>query len=405
MQTLSPTTTRYVFLDALRGFALLGICLANFPEFSLYNFQPSEVVSSMPSAGVDKVFQGLLSFFVDGKFYTIFSVLFGIGFSLIIGNAQKKGLNGKRIFYRRMIGLTVIGLLHLLLLWSGDILLLYALMGMLLPLFFDLSDRKLLLWSGFFLLLPIVFDVVQFALGSTLSQFAYDAWWRKCDTYGITAANFGTWLRDASSYSDMHKFLMQGAIERLWEFVEGNRYFKVLGLFLFGVFLGRKKVYARLDELKPLIKKVFLWSLAVAVPFSVLYTLSGTGIIVVEKFVRTIFYTFGVYSQGIVYCSGLALLYLKTENSGIWRFLAASGRMALTNYIFQSVFGVVIFYGIGFGLGAGVGLSLTLAIALGVFLLECLLSRLWLRGFRFGPLEWLWRMWTYGKYLSIRKKE
>lgn len=405
MQTLSPTTTRYVFLDALRGFALLGICLANFPEFSLYTFQPTDVVSSMPSAGVDKVFQGLLSFFVDGKFYTIFSILFGIGFSLIIGNAQKKGLNGKRIFYRRMLGLTVIGLMHLLLLWSGDILLLYALMGMLLPLFFNLSDRRLLFWSGFFLLLPIAFDIVQFAFGFTLSGFAYDAWWRKCDTYGITESNFGTWLKDASSYSDVHKFLMQGAIERLWEFVEGNRYFKVLGLFLLGVFLGRKKVYARLDELKPLVRKVFRWSVAVAVPFSVLYTLSGTGVLVVEKFVRTIFYTFGVYSQGLVYCSGLALLYLKTENSGVWRFLAAPGRMALTNYIFQSVFGIVIFYGIGFGLGAGVGLTLTLAIALAVFVSECIISRLWMRYFRFGPLEWIWRMWTYGKYLSIRKKE
>jgi len=405
MATLSPSTTRYVFLDALRGFALLGICLANFPEFSLYTFQPQEVTSSMPSACADRVCRGLLSFFVDGKFYTIFSILFGVGFSLIIGNARKKGLNGSKIFYRRMFGLAVIGLAHLLLLWSGDILLLYALMGMLLPLFFGLSDRGLLRWSGFFLLLPVVFDLAQFALGFSLSEPVYRAWWQRCGDYGITEENFGTWLRDASCYADVHAFLMQGAVERLWEFVEGNRYFKVLGLFLFGVFLGRKRVYARLEELKPLIRRVFAWCLALALPFSVLYTLSGMETITVVKPLKTIFYTLGVYSLGMVYCSGLALLYLKSETSPVWRVLSAPGRMALSNYILQSVLGIVIFYGIGFGFGAGTGLAATLGVALAVFALECVLGRLWMSGFRFGPLEWVWRMWTYGKYLSIRKKE
>lgn len=82
---------RHVILDALRGFALLGICFANFPEFSLYTFQKPEITEAMPTAEIDKVIRFLQYLFVDGKFYTIFSLLFGIGFSIIISNAAKKG--------------------------------------------------------------------------------------------------------------------------------------------------------------------------------------------------------------------------------------------------------------------------------------------------------------------------
>ena len=152
------TSERHVILDALRGFALLGICLANFPEFSLYTFQKPRITEAMPTAEIDQVVRFLQYLFVDGKFYTIFSLLFGIGFSIIISNAAKKGTDGFRIFYRRMIVLATIGFLHLMFIWSGDILLLYALLGMLLPLFRHVSDRVLLGTSAVLLLLPIPID-------------------------------------------------------------------------------------------------------------------------------------------------------------------------------------------------------------------------------------------------------
>ena len=159
---ISPvkTSERYVILDALRGFALLGICMANFPEFSLYTFLSPETVAAMPTAVVDRITRYLLYIFVDGKFYTLFSLLFGIGFSIIIRNAERKGTNGFRIFYRRMGMLLLFGFLHLMFIWSGDILMLYALLGMLLPLFRRVSDKKLLGWALFFLILPIAMDGV-----------------------------------------------------------------------------------------------------------------------------------------------------------------------------------------------------------------------------------------------------
>lgn len=143
---------RFIILDALRGIALLGICLANFSEFSLYSFLDSDVHRAMPTAKVDILVQYLQYIFIDGKFYTIFSILFGIGFSIILSNAKQNNRNGIKIFYRRMSILFFIGLLHLIFLWAGDILALYAFAGFFLPLFIKISDRKLILLGNYILI-------------------------------------------------------------------------------------------------------------------------------------------------------------------------------------------------------------------------------------------------------------
>ena len=163
------SSERYIILDALRGFALLGIALANFPEFSLYTFLSAEATESLPAYEIDSIVRFLQYLFVDGKFYTIFSLLFGIGFSIILSNAEKKGADGFRIFYRRMGILTVIGFLHLMFIWSGDILMLYALLGLLLPLFRRMSDKGLLTWAAVLLVLPVLIDFVQEAAHFSLS--------------------------------------------------------------------------------------------------------------------------------------------------------------------------------------------------------------------------------------------
>ena len=135
-----PTTAkeRHVILDALRGLALLGIALANFPEFALWTFLSADEQQAMKTAGIDEVVRYLQYLLVDGKFYTIFSLLFGVGFSLILSRHPVS------LFVRRMLILAVIGFCHLMFIWSGDILLLYACGGLLLPLFIRLKDRTLL---------------------------------------------------------------------------------------------------------------------------------------------------------------------------------------------------------------------------------------------------------------------
>lgn len=391
---------RHVFLDALRGFALLGVCLANYPEFSLYTFQPEEVAAAMPTAAADQVVKFLQYLFIDGKFYTLFSLLFGIGFSIIISHAAERGANGFRIFYRRMGILTLIGLTHLMLIWSGDILLLYAVLGMLLPLFRNLSDKKILTTAVVLLLIPIAIDGICETAGIFLAQYPYEQWWRYAAKYGITEENFGYWLRDAVSYREVYHFLVQGAWERMYEFVDGNRYFKVMGLFLIGFVVGRHKIYADLKAHAGLLKKVATYGCGIGLPLSVLYAISGINGHPCGTTAHSILYAVSVYPLGFGYAGLLGLFCMHHPNLGMWKWMAAPGRMALTNYISQSLIGILLFYGIGFGMGAGVGLWQTELIALGVFAFQILFSKCWLIFFRFGPLEWIWRMLTYGKWLN-----
>ena len=400
---LTPVKKRYIVLDALRGFAILGIILANFPEFSLWTFKTSAQQVAMASARVDTVVRWLQAFFVDGKFYTLFSLLFGIGFSIILTNARDKGRDGIRVFYRRMGILLLIGLAHMMLLWSGDILLLYAAMGLVMTLFRNLSDRAVLRWSGFFLLLPVLVEAVTECLGITLSAPLTRAQWTWCGRYGITEENFGVWLRDAKTYGEMSQFLVQGAFERMYEFVEGHRYFKVLGLFLLGYWIGRNRIHAEPEAWRGLLRKVLVFGLCIGLPMTLLqtwHTLSGNPW---GRTAAAALYAAGVFPTGLAYAAGFCLLYLRRENAAVWKILAFPGRMACTNYLGQSVIGILLFYGIGLGLGASMGLAATELVAVGVFLFQTGFSALWMQFFKYGPVEWVWRMLTYGKYLPMRR--
>ena len=382
---------RYVILDALRGFAILGIILANFPEFSLWTF-------SDPAGWTrtDLVTRAIQTFFVDGKFYTLFSLLFGMGFSIQLANAEGK----LRTFYRRMAVLLVIGLIHLFFLWSGDILALYAVCGMLLPLFRKLPTRKLLLVAGCLFLAPVLLDAV---FGTRLADPLEREQWRICGLYGITEANFGTWLSDARSYREVLQFLHQGSVERMWEFVSGHRLFKVLGLFIVCFAVGRERIYADIDSRKPLLKKILAWGLALGIPFGILYTWSSMQGHPWGRVAHDLLYLVSVYPMGFAYAAGFALAFSRSEEAPGWKLLANPGRMACTNYLGQSVIGILLFYGIGLGLGNRVGLLGTELVALGVYAFQILFSSLWMRAFAFGPVDWVWRMLTYGKRLPLRR--
>ena len=394
---------RSIILDVLRGLALLGICLANFTEFSLYTFLKSEVTDGMSTAGIDRIVRFLQYVFVDGKFYTLFSLLFGIGFSIIIGNAAQRDNNGFLFFYRRMGVLLLIGFLHLMFIWSGDILMLYALLGLLLSLFRNVSNRGLLIASAIFLLLPIGIDVVTAIWSIQLSATVVRVQQQLCAQYGITDDNFGFWLRDAQSYTEVFQFLVQGAFVRMQEFIDGNRAFKVMGLFLFGFYIGRNRIYANLAENKWLLKKVLIYGMLIGLPASLPYAWSSLNGHLWGLAIHSILYTVSVFPLGIAYVAAFCLWYLHHKESRIFKILAAPGQMALSNYIGQSLWGILIFYGIGFGFGSDMGLSYVLMIATGVYVFEILFSLLWLRYCQFGPLEWIWRMMTYGKWLKLLK--
>ena len=388
----------------MRGIALLGICLANYPEFALYSFLKREVVEAMPTAGIDGIVRFFQYFLVDGKFYTLFSLLFGVGFSILMSNYSQKGENGLRLFYRRIVLLILIGLGHLLFLWAGDILILYALLGLFLPLFRKMSDKKLLICALALWFIPVLVDTLIVLFGWNLSAPAIKATAYFHNRTGITEENFPVWLVDAKSYMDVLHFNIAGSFIRLQEFIEGNRAFKVMGLFLFGLYIGRNRLYAKLGENKILLKKVCLYGFLSGVPASLLYAWNAVSHYPLGLTGSAVVYAVSVIPMSLGYITLVCLWYLRDTDKKFFKAMAAPGRMALTNYIMQSVFGMIIFYGIGFALGAKLGLVYVELVALGVFFFQVLYSNVWLHYLRYGPLEWIWRMLTYGKILSLKKE-
>ena len=391
-----PTTAkeRHVILDALRGLALLGIALANFPEFALWTFLSADEQQTMTTAVIDEVVRYLQYLLVDGKFYTIFSLLFGVGFSLILSRHPVS------LFLRRMLILAVIGFCHLMFIWSGDILLLYACGGLLLPLFIRLKDRTLLTVAVALIVLPVGLDALTEFAGIDFARPFYDAWWAEAARQGITEENFATWLRDANSYPQMFAFLCQGACERLWEFVEGHRLPKVVGLFMLGYLIGKHRLYARLEEMP--LGKVCFSAFAVGVPMSILYAWSATQGHPRGLTVHSLLYAVSVIPMALGYATAVCLWYHRRPSGKLFTSLAAPGRMALSNYISQSLVGVLLFYGLGFGLGCSFGLVYVELTAFVVFVLQIVVCKWWLHHFRFGPLEWVWRMLTYGRFFNLR---
>ena len=300
-----------------------------------------------------------------------------------------------------MIYLLLIGFAHLMLIWSGDILMLYAAVGMLLPLFRNKKDSVVLVWGVCLLVLPVLVDFICQWTGIYLSAKLVEWQGLYCDRYGITEDNFAYWLKDARSYGDVLKFLVMGAFERMSEFVDGNRYFKVAGLFLIGYVIGRRKLFTCIPAYKKQLRIIALIGIAAGLPLSWLYAFSAMEGKLWGLGAHSALYLGSVYITSFGYISIICLSYIRFDRSIIWRTLAFPGRMALTNYITQSIFGMIIFYGVGFGLGATMGLFQTEWIALGVFVFEILFSSCWLSYFRFGPLEWIWRCLTYNRLFGL----
>jgi uncharacterized protein len=395
-------------LDILRGIALLGICIANYPMFSLYIFQPPDVLQAMPTAKAD-MGVGFFHFaFVDGKFYSLFSLLFGIGFSVILHRSLQAGRNGLAIFYRRVIILICIGLAHLLLLWEGDILMLYGLIGLILPLFRNVSDRNLLICFVCLILFPLVMDTLKVVSDNkiNLSKGLERMAMASDSVKGISPQNFNTWVIDHPRYSDLLQYNQSGILWRYQMLLNNNRIFKVLGMFLLGLWVGRKMIYLKLEENKALLKKVRNFGFLLGLPVTVLYAwseFSGPRIPDPRGLINTAAYALSVVPLSLAYTATIGLAYLRNPSNRFLNAFKAPGRMAMTNYIFQTICGILIFYGIGLGWGATTGAIYVVLIAIGVYLVEMILSHIWLSQFRYGPLEWIWRMLTYGKYLPIKK--
>ncbi|NKI36368.1 DUF418 domain-containing protein [Wenzhouxiangella sp. XN79A] len=397
---------RIELLDALRGVALLGILLANMMVFSGWVFMSSEQQAALAGALPAEISRFLFYLLLDGKFYTVFSLLFGIGFAVQLERLSARRPDAVRIYTRRLLGLLLIGLFHLMFIWVGDILTLYALIGFTLLLARNWSNQTLTRAAVALILLPVPAYVLWgLLIGSPPGSAAT-----------VAAEAYRTWASPNATLSWVETMRLPGWaayrdwVLAIWPFripnvLDSWRIPKVMGLFFLGACIGRRLMAGRLLDDTPLLERVLVVGLIIGLPANLVYAslgglgpysqqLSGTGL------VATIAYAVGVVPLGLAYAAALALLWRR--GAGWLRAFAPAGRMALTNYLMHSVVMGLVFLGYGLGLAGQLAPWQSWLLAGLTVVLQILLSRAWLARFRFGPAEWLWRWATYGTRTPLR---
>lgn len=381
-------------LDAVRGAALLGILLINIIPLSglLFDHPPELERTHAPT-------YFLLMFLVEGKFYSLFSFLFGVGFAVFVSRASARGADARRLFKRRLTGLLIIGTIHTLFIWMGDILATYALIGFGLIPFLGRDDRTVLRWAGAMLFLPIPLYAVLVGLAALSNAPPPPP---------VANAPPPPILLDAvhafatGSYADVVRgnaiFTLAGAARRFILMF----FPRVFGMFLLGFYAGRRNLFADLTAHELLLKRVLVWGMAIGIPFSFWGALlegRALGFPTLGGLYETTVKSIGVPTLALGYAAGFCLLFQRLPS--LRRAFAPAGQLALTNYIAHSVAALIIFYGIGFGLFGRVPLIIGVAGAFAFFAIQAFASRVWLRNAAFGPCEWVWRMFTYRRWVRL----
>ena len=394
---LAPTTAgeRYEVLDALRGLALFGIISANMILYSLYLYLPDSAKAGMGTQAADRVLDFLELLLIEGKFYTIFSVLFGIGFSILLSRASGKKMGFHRFFLRRVFFLFLIGAAHAVLFWHDDILEAYALCGALLLPFANVRNRTIIAFAVLALLTPIAIKVVGGIPVGVLTE-AQNALF---DRFGFTRDTvISIWTR--GSFGVIVRLNLIKWFSQVSFLIMSGMIFKIYGCFLLGFYIGRTEIYKRLELYRPIVKRMAIAGIAIGLPLNFVYASTFDS----GSWAEVLSGTFGILPLSLGYVCLFCLIWFDIKGRKRMRHFAPVGRMALTNYVGQSVICTLIFYGTGLGLGGTMGPTLYLPVGLAVYGVQVVISRLWLDHFRFGPLEWLWRTLTYGEWFPLTKR-
>ena len=400
----SPTTgtERIAAIDVLRGFAVLGILIVNMAGFA-------RVPSAFMNPTIGGAFDGLdvwiwatVYLFADTKFISIFSMLFGAGIAMMGERAAARGQSGTAFHYRRQLWLLVIGLAHAYLIWHGDILVAYALCGMLLYPLHRMRPRRLL-WIGG---CAVAFVVPMWMLvGLSIpywpeaERIAAAAEWAPPDNVlaAEIAAFRGGWADQIAVRAPIAFAIETTAFLGLFIWRAG-------GLMLIGMALYKLGVLAATRS-PAFYRRMTVIGLAAGLPLAaagIVYKLHHGFAWERTMFQGTLFNYVGSVGVFLGYVGGVMLMVRFSALPELRARLAATGRMALTNYIAQSLICTFIFYGHGLGLFERVSAAGQMGIVAAIWLLQLAWSPWWLDRFRFGPMEWLWRTLTYMKKQPMR---
>lgn len=393
----SNSTDRITTIDALRGFALFGILYAHMIFWYAGGTLPEHLYKEnygIPSG----IALGFYFIFILAKFFSIFSFLFGLSFYIQLKSLMKRDDNFIMRFSWRLFILGIIGIIHHTL-WRADILSIYVPLGFLLIFARNLSNRTLLI-IGFMLILNLPTQLYEMIFLALNGQLPFPN-----APLPEEGARYYEIMKNAPFF--------QVALDNLKELptkldyqITSGRLLITFGFFLLGMFAGRMQWFENLNETKPIFQKIWkktglilLATAAIAILLGVVSFSLGLDL----KSNPWAMWTGGLFAD--IFNSGLTLFYITGFTLLMYREkwnrflspLANVGKLALTSYLMQTLFGLLIFFSFGLGLFTKTTPAVNALISIGIFGLQIIFSHWWLKRFHYGPIEWLWRSATFLK--------
>ena len=397
---------RIEIVDVLRGFAVCGILIVNIMAFKAPG---SFGAFSYEGTLLNRLVGSAVIMLAYAKFFTLFSFLFGWGVAMQFLRAEQRdqGAGFTRLFLRRLLVLGLIGMVHVALLSEGDILLLYAVIGLLFLPLRRARPKILLRWVIW--LLAISTAVWLFLFGALALGRAFP---EGAAAIAESDREIQEMLR-AEGQSTTAAYLDPSFSRQVATRLEnygGNVWVllilgpTVLAMLMLGLAAGRRDLVHPTADHLILLRRVRTWGLGVGLPLALLAA-AGTSQLppLSALMVLQLNTTLVGPILAMAYCAGIALLWQRPGGQRLLRPLAALGRLALTNYLLQSVIATFLFYGHGLGLAGQVSPSLAVLITVAILAVQILGSGWWVGHYRFGPAEWLWRTLTYGRLQPMRR--
>lgn len=383
---------RIHILDVLRGFAIVSIMLLHSIEhFDVYYFTDNLPIWMKT---LDKVIWDTLFFLFGGKSYSIFALLFGVTYAIQLSKQEKKGKSFDGRFAWRMILLLGFGIVNSAF-FQGDVLGIYAIIGLLLIPLTKLPDKAVLFVAVFLMMLPYEWVNLIYAFQHPNENISDPLSWRY---FG----NMLTYISQPSLWDSILGNLTNGKISvLLWNW-ENGRFFSILALFLFGYLIGKRNLFEWHKTNEPFWKKTLVIATIAFIPLYIIQTQMANIIAsdIIRRTVLTIEIAWTNLAFTMILVSGLTLLFYKTALQNKLMYFSSFGRMSLSNYIIQSILGSAIYYGWGLGLYKYTGATYGLLIGLALTIFMGIFCKWWAKHHKQGPFETLWHKATWFKISS-----
>jgi uncharacterized protein len=388
---------RIAVVDVLRGFALFGIMITHSGMGFLAGRPPSP--GFMILSPLDQQVGTLAGLFAVGKFFTIFSFLFGLSFAIQMSNAEEKGGNFAGRFAWRLVVLGLIAVVHGMF-FSGDILIIYVILGFLLIPFRRMNTKLLVVTA-----LILIFNVPGLVLNSlqlnapppTPAQLQAMQAQQAADMENVRRQYE---IKKSGSVADVIAMNASGSAligKAMFQLFSG-RAWMTFGLFLLGLVAGRAQIFRDTPDNRAFFRKL-LWGAGTVALITTIISIALPGGPRAAPTLTDVLRAFAVSVQwaslSAFYVALIALLYWRNPLRSWLATLAPVGKMGLTVYLTQTVFGLLLFFGFGFGYLGEMGVAAAVACGIAFYIVQIFLARAWMSRFGMGPVEWLWRALTY----------